>query len=67
MIEASGGGVFVPPADDARLAQVIRELADHPARVQQMGRQARDYLVQNFDRRDKLAETLELFQWVAKK
>ena len=66
VIEASGGGVFVPPADDERLAQVIRELADDPARVQQMGRQARDYLVQNFDRRDKLSETLELFQRVAK-
>lgn len=67
VIEASGGGVYIPPADDARLAQAIRELAHDPARVQQMGRQARDYLVKNFDRRDKLAETLELFQRVAKK
>lgn len=66
VIEASGGGVYVPPADDARLADVIRELASDPARVRQMGRQAREYLVQNFDRRDKLAETLELFQRVAK-
>jgi hypothetical protein len=31
-----------------------------------MGQQARDYLVKNFDRRDKLEETLELFQRVAK-
>lgn len=66
VIEASGGGVYVPPADDARLAQVIRELADDPARVRQMGQQAREYLVKNFDRRDKLAETLKLFQRVAK-
>jgi glycosyltransferase involved in cell wall biosynthesis len=66
VIETSGGGVFVPPADDARLAQVIRELAADPARVQQMGRQAHDYLVKNFDRRAKLAETLELFKFVAK-
>ena len=66
VIEASGGGVYVPPADDARLAQVIRELADDPARLCQMGLQARDYLVKNFDRRDKLAETLELFQRVVK-
>ncbi len=65
VIEASGGGVFVPPADDARLAQVIRELADNPARARQMGRQAREYLVQNFDRRDKLSETLDLFQRIA--
>jgi len=66
VIEASGGGVFIPPADDARLADVIRELASDPARVRQMGQQAHDYLVKNFDRRDKLAETLELFERVAK-
>ncbi len=66
VIETSGGGVFVPPADDARLAQVVRELADDPARVRQMGQRARDYLVKHFDRRDKLAETLELFKFVAK-
>ena len=66
VIEASGGGVFVPPADDEQLAQIIRELAHDPARVQQMGEQARAYLVQNFDRRDKLAETLKLFQRIAK-
>ncbi|MBI5935353.1 MAG: glycosyltransferase family 4 protein [Chloroflexi bacterium] len=66
VIEASGGGVYIPPADDARLAQVIRELAHDPARLRQMGQQARDYLVKNFDRRDKLAETLELFKFVAK-
>jgi glycosyltransferase involved in cell wall biosynthesis len=67
VIEASGGGVYVPPADDERLAQVIRELADDPARVQRMGEQARDYLVQNFDRRDKLSGTLELFQRIAER
>ncbi|HSQ40093.1 MAG TPA: glycosyltransferase family 4 protein [Anaerolineales bacterium] len=65
VIEASGGGVFVPPADDGCLAQVIRELADDPARVKRMGEQARAYLVQNFDRRDKLSETLDLFQRIA--
>jgi glycosyltransferase involved in cell wall biosynthesis len=65
VIEASGGGVFVPPADDERLAQVIRELADDPARVKRMGEQARAYLVRNFGRRDKLSETLDLFQRLA--
>jgi glycosyltransferase involved in cell wall biosynthesis len=66
VIETSGGGIFVPPADDERLAQVIHELADDPARVRKMGEQAHAYLVQNFDRREKLAETLELFQRIAK-
>lgn len=67
VIEASGGGVFIQPGDDARLAQVIRELAGDPARVRAMGRAARAYLVRHFDRRDKLAETLELFQRLAEK
>ena len=62
VIETCGGGVFVPPADDERLAQVIHELANDPVRVRRMGEQARDYLVRNFDRRDKLSETLDLFQ-----
>ena len=62
VIEACNGGVFVPPGDDERLAQVMRELANDPARVRRMGKEARDYLVRNFDRRDKLSETLELFQ-----
>jgi glycosyltransferase involved in cell wall biosynthesis len=65
VIETSGGGVFVPPGDDERLAQVLRELADDPVRVKRMGEGARAYLVQNFDRRDKLSETLDLFQRIA--
>lgn len=66
VIETSGGGVFVPPGDDERLAQILRELADDPVRVKRMSEQARAYLTQNFDRRDKLSETLELFLRVAK-
>lgn len=67
VIEASGGGVFVQPGDDAQLARVLRELAEDPARLRQMGRRAHDYLVHHFDRRDKLSETLELFRRVARK
>ena len=65
VIEASGGGIYVPPRTMRDWRKVIRELADDPARVKRMGEQARAYLVQNFDRRDKLSETLDLFQRIA--
>ncbi|RJP53937.1 MAG: glycosyltransferase WbuB [Anaerolineaceae bacterium] len=60
LIESSNGGVFVQPGDDAMLAEEILELSKDSKRVQQMGRNAREYLVKHLDRRDKLNETLEL-------
>jgi glycosyltransferase involved in cell wall biosynthesis len=62
LIEASGGGVFVQPGSDEQLAETIIELSKDPKRVQQMGQSAREYLVQQLDRRDKLNETLELLK-----
>jgi glycosyltransferase involved in cell wall biosynthesis len=62
VIESSDGGVFVEPANDKLLAQTILELSKNPQRVKQMGANARAYLVQRLDRREKLAETLLLLQ-----
>jgi glycosyltransferase involved in cell wall biosynthesis len=62
VIEASGGGVFVRPGDDEMLAKTILGLAGDPQRLKRMGTAARDYLVRNLDRRDKLDETLKLFK-----
>ncbi len=62
VIEASHGGVFVEPGNDELLASTILELSRDPARVQQMGQNAREYLVRHLDRRDKLAETVELLK-----
>ncbi|MBI3153566.1 MAG: glycosyltransferase family 4 protein [Chloroflexi bacterium] len=67
LIESSNGGVYVHPADDAMLAQKILELAQSPAQVKQMGANAREYLVKNLDRRDKLNETLGLLENLVKK
>lgn len=66
LIESSNGGVYVQPADDAMLAQKILELAQNPAQVKQMGVNAREYLVKNLDRRDKLNDTLKLLEELAK-
>jgi glycosyltransferase involved in cell wall biosynthesis len=62
VIESSHGGVFVEPANHELLAQTILELSKDPQRVKQMGVNARAYLVQHLDRRDKLDETLLLLQ-----
>src|SRR5215212_9038212 len=58
VIEASNGGVFVHPGDDELLARTILDLSSDPQRVKQIGENARAYLVQNLNRRDKLDETL---------
>jgi glycosyltransferase involved in cell wall biosynthesis len=65
VIEASGGGVFVEPGDDERLAKTIFELSRDPQRVRQMGESARAYLVSHLDRRARLAETRQLLERLA--
>jgi len=67
LIESSNGGVFVQPGDDIMLAEKILELSQDPSRVRQMGRNARGYLVEHLDRRDKLNETLGLLESLVKK
>ncbi|HLA88618.1 MAG TPA: hypothetical protein VJL10_11380, partial [Anaerolineales bacterium] len=62
LIESSNGGVYVHPNDDELLAQKIFKLSKDPARVKQMGANARAYLVKHLDRRDKLNETLALLE-----
>ncbi len=62
VIEASGGGVFVEPGDHELLAKRLLELSRNPERVKQMGENARAYLVKHLNRRDKLAETLQLLE-----
>lgn len=66
VIETAKGGIFVEPGDDEQLAKTILELSIDPARVQQMGWNAREYLVKNLDRRDRLDETLRFLQTLVK-
>jgi glycosyltransferase involved in cell wall biosynthesis len=66
VIETSNGGVFVEPGDDVQLANTILELSKDPQRVRQMGHNAREYLVEHLDRRDRLNETLSFLQSLVK-
>lgn len=60
LIETSGGGVYVPPGDDSRLADRIIELSENPQEITNMGKAAREYMVNHLDRREKMAETMHL-------
>ncbi len=66
LIESSNGGVFVKPGDNDLLANTILELSKDLQRVQQLGLNARAYLVKHLDRRDKLNETLALLERLVK-
>lgn len=60
VIEKAGGGVFVPPGDDAALASAISELSRDRIRARQMGSAARAYVVKQFNRNQQANEFVEL-------
>ena len=62
VIESSNGGIYVNPGDDQMLAKTILELSKDPDRTNQMGENARAYLVKHLDRQDKLNDTLHLLK-----
>lgn len=60
LVEKSGGGIYVPPGDDTRLAETILELYQNPTLLTQMGKAAREYMLKHMDRKDKMADTMDL-------
>jgi glycosyltransferase involved in cell wall biosynthesis len=63
VMEAAGGGVFIPPEDPAALAQAILALKSDAQRGAQMGAAGRIYTQARYSRRalaDQLARLLEL-------
>jgi glycosyltransferase involved in cell wall biosynthesis len=65
VIEQAGGGVAVPPGDDAALAAAVRDLAADPARRRAMGAAARRYVEPRFDRAQQAARLEALLRAVA--
>jgi len=62
VLEAAGGGLFVPPEDPAALAEAILTLQADPARCDEMGRRGRLYTEAHYSRQalaEKLAGELE--------
>jgi len=50
VIEQARGGIPVQPGDPVALADAVRMLADNPSMGREMGRQARTYVGNNFNR-----------------
>lgn len=65
VIEAAGGGIFVPPGNDRALAEAVLYLANHPAEAKHMGERARDYVVQHFNRLEQAAYFIRLAETLA--
>jgi glycosyltransferase involved in cell wall biosynthesis len=62
IVEASGGGRFVPPGDPAQLMSAIEQLsADRGAR-EEMGRRGREYVVREFDRTSLAARYIDVLR-----
>ena len=66
VMEASGGGVFVPPGDSVSLAGAVRKLKDDPSLAQRMGGSARAHVEEHFDRRQQAEDFEKLIQRVAR-
>jgi glycosyltransferase involved in cell wall biosynthesis len=66
IVEASGGGIFVPPEDVTRMRQAIVTLASDRERCTSMGENGRRYVVEAFDRKRLAKEYLTLLEGVAR-
>jgi glycosyltransferase involved in cell wall biosynthesis len=65
MVEASGGGIFVPPEDVGAMVRAIGRFVEDPELAERMGLSGRAYVTKHFDR-EALARTyLEILREVA--
>ena len=62
VIEASKGGIFVPPGDDEAFANAVQFLENDRAKAIEMGKAARQYVVQHFDRKQQAKQFIELVE-----
>jgi glycosyltransferase involved in cell wall biosynthesis len=65
VIERARGGLFVSPGDDQALAEAVLKLKSSPATARDMGRAARAYVVEHFNRSEQAAGFVALLERVA--
>ena len=65
LVEAAGGGEFVPPEDVTAMVDAIMRLRGDRARLVEMGERGREYVVEHFDRRVLARRYAELLSDVA--
>lgn len=66
VVEDAGAGIFVPPGDDAALAEAVRRLKADRGAAAAMGRRGRDHVVRHFNRERHAVEFLELLGRIAR-
>jgi glycosyltransferase involved in cell wall biosynthesis len=62
VIEASRGGIFVPPGDDEAFAKAVQELEQDGPKTIEMGKAAQQYVAKHFDRKDQAKQFIELVE-----
>jgi len=63
IMEAAGGGIFIPPEAPEAMASALRSLSVSPQECERMGQNGRAYTVQHFSRRalaEQLGKELEM-------
>ncbi len=65
VIDKSGGGLFVSPGDPDALAEAVLALECDRSRARDMGKAAREYVFEHFDREKQANEFMELLQQLA--
>lgn len=67
VVEAASGGVFVTPGDDNELANAIKQFYDDPSAAREMGRSARNYVEEHFNRHQHVGDFGLLIERMATK
>jgi len=67
VIEAANGGIPVPPGNPQAMADAVRTLHENRHRSEEMGRDARDYVIKFFDRNQQAQQFSELVLQIGSK
>ena len=62
LIEATGGGMLVPPEDASALAAALRQLLEQPDECRRLGRRGQDAVQQRFDAATMARATLQVYE-----
>jgi glycosyltransferase involved in cell wall biosynthesis len=64
VVEEAGGGIFVQPGSDEAIANAVKRLACDRELCRVMGRHARSYVTEHFDRQQQAEQFTELIEKV---
>lgn len=62
VVESANGGIFVQPSDDNAFAEAVLRLKCQPEKAQQMGKSARQYVEQHFERNGQAVQFVRLLE-----